>query len=136
MDLDQARAFVRDHHRAVLATYRDDGSPQMSPVAVAVDDDGHLVVSTRQGAIKTRNLRRRPTASLCVISDDFFGPWVQVSGDVDIVTLPEAMEPLVDYYRQISGEHPDWEDYRAAMVRDQRVLLRITLRRAGPDVQG
>jgi PPOX class probable F420-dependent enzyme len=136
MDLDQARAFVREHHRAVLATYRDDGSPQMSPVAVAVDDDGYLVVSTRESALKTRNLRKRPAAWLCVISDDFFGPWVQVSGDVDIVTLPEAMEPLVDYYRRISGEHPDWDDYRAAMVRDRRVLLRITLRRAGPDVEG
>lgn len=136
MDLDDARAFVRDHHRAVMTTTRDDGSPQMSPVAVAVDDQGYLVVSTRNMAMKTRNLRKRPTAWLCVISDEFFGPWVQVEGTVEIVELPEAMEPLVEYYRQVSGEHPDWDDYRAAMEREQRVLLRVALRRAGPDVRG
>ena len=136
MDLDRAREFVREHHRAILTTTRNDGSPQMSPVAVAVDDGGHLVVSTRQGALKTRNIRRRPVAWLCVISDSFYGPWIHVEGDVEIVDLPDAMDGLVDYYRQLSGEHPDWDDYRAAMTRDNRVLLRITLRRAGPDVEG
>ena len=136
MDLDMARDFVRDHHRAILTTTRDDGSPQLSPVAVAVDDDGYLVVSTRQTAVKTRNLRKRPYVWLCVISDEFYGRWVQISGDVEVVDLPEAMEPLVDYYRRLSGEHPDWSEYRAAMERDQRVLLRITARRAGPDVEG
>lgn len=136
MDLDEARAFVREHHRAIITTIRDDGSPQMSPVAVAVDDRGRLVVSTRQTALKTRNLRKRPKAWLCVISDGFYGQWVQVEGDVEILELPEAMEPLVDYYRQLSGEHPDWDDYRAAMERDQRVLLCITPGRAGPDVEG
>jgi PPOX class probable F420-dependent enzyme len=136
MNLDDARAFVRVHHRAIISTVRDDGSAQMSPVLVAVDAEGHLVVSTREGALKTRNLRKRPTVSLCVIDDGFWGDWIQVDGDVRIVQLPEAMEPLVDYYRQLSGEHPDWDDYRAAMVRDQRVLLRITPVRAGPDVSG
>ncbi len=136
MNLDDARAFVREHHRAVLSTTRDDGSAQLSPVLVAVDDDGHLVVSTRAGALKTRNLRRRPAASLLVLDDGFFGDWVQVDGDVEIVELPQAMEPLVDYYRRLSGEHPDWDEYRAAMVRDQRVLLRVTPVRAGPDVSG
>jgi PPOX class probable F420-dependent enzyme len=136
MDLDQARAFVREHHRAIITTSRDDGSPQMSPVGVGIDDRGHLVVSTRQTALKTRNLRKRPKAWLCVVSDDFYGPWIQIEGDVEIVALPEAMEPLVDYYRQVAGEHPDWADYRAAMEREQRVLLRITPSRAGPDVAG
>lgn len=136
MDLDQARAFAREHHRAILTTIRDDGSPQMSPVAVAVDAGGRLLVSTRHTALKTRNLRKRPIAWLCVISDEFYGPWIQVEGDVEIVELPDAMEPLVDYYRLVAGEHPDWDDYRGAMEREQRVLLRITPRRAGPDVQG
>jgi PPOX class probable F420-dependent enzyme len=136
MELDQARTFVREHHRAILSTIRDDGSPQMSPVAVAVDGGGRLLVSTRQTALKTRNLRKRPRAWLCVICDEFYGPWIQVEGDVEIVELPDALEPLVDYYRQVAGEHPDWDDYRAAMEREQRVLLRITPRRAGPDVQG
>jgi len=136
MDLDRARDFVRSHHRAILATTRDDGTPQMSPVLVAVDDDGRIVVSSREPAMKTRNLRRRPQACVCVISDGFYGDWVQVEGDVEIVELPTAMDGLVGYYRQISGEHPDWDDYRAAMVRDQRVLIRIDPRRAGPDIEG
>jgi PPOX class probable F420-dependent enzyme len=136
MDLDLARSFVADHHRAILATTRADGSPQMSPVAVAVDEAGRFVVSTREGALKTRNLRKRPTAWLCVLSDGFYGQWVQVEGDVEIVSLPDAMEPLVDYYRRVGGEHPDWDEYRAAMQSEQRVLVRITARRAGPDASG
>lgn len=136
MDLDKARAFVGEHHRAILATSRDDGTPQMSPVLVTVDAEGRLIVSTREPSVKTRNLRRRPHAWLCVISDGFYGDWIQVEGEVEIVSLPEALEPLVDYYRRSAGEHPDWDDYRAAMVRDQRVLLRITPTRAGPDIEG
>jgi PPOX class probable F420-dependent enzyme len=136
MDLDYARAFVAEHHRAILATIRQDGTPQMSPVSVGADADGYLVISTRQTALKTRNLRQRPTAWLCVLSDTFYGDWIQVEGDVEILELPDAMEPLVDYYRGISGEHPDWNEYRAAMERDQRVLLRISPRRVGPDSSG
>jgi PPOX class probable F420-dependent enzyme len=94
------------------------------------------VVSTRETAIKTKNLRRRPWASLIVFTDSFYGDSVQVEGPVEVVSLPEAMEGLIAYYRNISGEHPDWDDYRAAMVRDKRVLLRITAERAGPDHLG
>ena len=136
MDLDAARAFVRDHHGAVLATRRRDGAPQMSPVSCTVDAAGNVVVSTRETAVKTRNVRRDPHVSLCVVSDGFAGPWVQVDGIATVVSLPEAMELLVDYYRSIRGEHPDWDDYRAAMDREQRVVLRIALERAGPDVSG
>ena len=136
MDLDEARAFVRSNHHAVLATIRRDGSPQLSPVTVGVDDGGAVVVSTRQTAAKTKNVRRNPTVSVCVLSDGFFGDFVQLEGTVEIVEGPEALDGLVDYYRSISGEHPDWDEYRAAMVRDQRVLLRIELTRAGPDVYG
>ena len=137
MDLDKARDYVRTHHRAVLTTMRADGTPQMSPVTVAVDADGFVVVSSRETAVKVKNLRRDPRAWACVIPDGFFGePFVQVEGDVTLVALPEAMEGLVDYYRSISGEHPDWDDYRAAMVRDQRVLIKLALTRAGPDIAG
>ena len=136
MDLDQARDFAREHHRAILSTTRDDGSPQMSPVLLGVDDEGRLTVSSRETALKTRNLRKRPSAAVLVLSDGFFGSWVQVSGEVEIVSLPEALEPLVDYYRSVSGEHDDWDEYRAAMVREQRCVIRITPRRAGPDIEG
>jgi PPOX class probable F420-dependent enzyme len=136
MDLDEARAIVSEQHQAVLATLRRDGTPQMSPVAATVDGQGRVVVSTRQTAFKVRNLRRDSRAWLCVLPDGFYGRWIQVGGSVRIVELPEAMEPLVDYYRRVSGEHPDWDDYRTAMERDQRVLLQIELMSAGPDREG
>jgi PPOX class probable F420-dependent enzyme len=136
MDIEQARAFLRTRHRAVLATIRNDGAPALTPVTVSVDEAGRAVISTRQTAYKVKNLRRDPRAWLCVMPDSFFGDWIQVEGHAEIVELPEAMEPLVAYYRSVSGEHPDWDDYRAAMVRDRRVLIRIDITRAGPDVSG
>ena len=136
MDLGQAADFLRKHHRAVLATSRADGRPQLSPVLCVADDEGRVLISTRETAVKTRNLRRDPHASLCVFTDSFFGEWVQAEGDAEVISLPEAMDLLVDYYRRVAGEHSDWADYRAAMVRDRRVIVRITLTRAGPDVSG
>jgi PPOX class probable F420-dependent enzyme len=132
MSPDEAGAFVARNHRAVLVTPRRGGGLQTSPVLVGVDDDGKVVISTREGAYKTRNLRRDPTAVLCVLSDDFFGRWIQIDGTAQIVSLPEAMDGLVDYYRRISGEHPDWDDYRRAMQDQQRVLVRVSIDAAGP----
>ncbi|GAA5111187.1 PPOX class F420-dependent oxidoreductase [Pseudonocardia adelaidensis] len=136
MDLDEARDVVREQHRAVFATIRGDGTPQMSPVLVAVDDGGRVLVSTRETALKVRNLRRDPRSWLCVLPDGFFGRWVQVEGRTEIVSLPAAMDGLVDYYRRVSGEHDDWDGYREAMRRERRVLLRVELVRAGPDRSG
>ncbi|GAA5072415.1 PPOX class probable F420-dependent enzyme [Thermocatellispora tengchongensis] len=136
MDLDQARAFVREHHRAVLLTTHPDGRPQLTPILAGVDDDGDIIVSTRETAAKTRNARRDPKVAVCVFTDGFFGEWVQIDGEARVISLPEAMEPLVDYYRRVAGEHSDWDDYRAAMERERRVLLKITPTRAGPDVKG
>lgn len=136
MDLDEARVVVAEQHHAVLTTLRQDGTPQMSPVAATVDGQGRVVVSTRKTAFKVRNLRRDPRAWLCVLPDEFYGRWIQVGGSVRIVELPKAMEGLVDYYRRVSGEHPDWDDYRAAMEREARVLLQIELTSAGPDQAG
>jgi PPOX class probable F420-dependent enzyme len=136
MEIDDALAFIREQHEAVMLTSRRDGAPQLSPVACNVDADGRIVVSTRETALKTKNLRRDPRVSLCVLSKGFYGTWIQVDGRAEVVSLPDAMEPLVEYYRTTSGEHPDWDDYRAAMVRDQRVIVRITPERAGPDRAG
>ena len=135
MDIDSAREFVRTHHRAVLATRTPSGI-QQSPVLVGVDDEGRLTVSSRETAFKTKNLRQDPWVQLCVLNDGFFGDWIYVEGEVEVVSLPEAMEPLVEYYRGISGEAADWDEYRAAMVRERRVILRLTPTRAGPDRQG
>src|SRR5438270_1031204 len=136
MEIEKAKAFLRNNHRGVLATYRRDGRPQMSPVTTAIDDDGKLVVSTRQTAVKYKNLRRDPRVSLCAMNDRFFGEWLQVDGTAEIVELPDAMDGLIAYYRAAAGEHPDWDDYRAATVRAKRVLVRITTERAGPDTSG
>ncbi|MGO8882502.1 MAG: TIGR03618 family F420-dependent PPOX class oxidoreductase [Streptosporangiaceae bacterium] len=136
MDIDRATAFLRVHHRAVLATARADGRPQLSPVAATADDDGRALISTRETAVKARNVARDPRVSLCVFTDQFFGEWIQAEGTAEIVHLPEALDLLMDYYRRIAGEHPDWDDYREAMRRERRVMVRVTITRAGPDQSG
>jgi PPOX class probable F420-dependent enzyme len=133
---DEVRAFIRANHRGVLATVRKNGEPQLSPVTVGVDDDGSLIISTREPAMKTSNVRRNGRASVCVFQDSFFGAWVQADGAAKIESLPDALEGLVRYYRLVAGEHPDWDDYRNAMVRDRRVLLRIRIERVGPQRSG
>ena len=136
IDPNDARRFLQDHHKAVLATRRKSGEPQLSPVTVAVDDEGRVLISTRETAMKTKNVERDPRVSICVLADEFFGEWIQIDGAVELVRMPEAMELLVDYYRRVSGEHPDWDDYRAAMERDRRLVMRVTIERAGPDRSG
>ncbi|MEQ4716705.1 PPOX class F420-dependent oxidoreductase [Nonomuraea sp. B19D2] len=135
MDLDKALAFLRTNHHAILLTRHRDGRPQMSPVTAGVAGD-QIVISTRETAVKVRNVRRDPNVALCVFTNAFYGDWIQVDGTADILSLPDAMESLVSYYRDISGEHPDWDDYRAAMIRERRVLLRISPAHAGPDFRG
>jgi len=131
VELEQARDFVRRNSRAVVGTYRRDGRAQLTPVLTGVDDDGLLEISSREGTAKVRNLRRDPRVSLCVFTDRFFARWVQVDGSATILSLPEAMEPLVAYYRRVAGrEHPDWDDYRRAMDRDRRCLIKVTIERA------
>jgi PPOX class probable F420-dependent enzyme len=133
---DQAREFVADNHRAVMITRRAAGGLQTSLVTVGIDSDGKVVISSRETAYKVRNLRRQPTATLCVFTDNFFGPWIQIDGTTEIIPLPQAMDRLVDYYRRISGEHPDWDDYRRAMADQQRVLIRLAIDHVGPTHSG
>ena len=136
VDRDRLLAFLRPRHRAVLMTRRRDGGPQSSPVTCGVDADGRVVVSTYPQRAKVANARRDPAVSLCVLSDDWDGPWVQVDGTAEVLDLPAALEPLVEYYRSISGEHPDWDEYRSAMQRQGKSLLRITVQRWGPVATG
>jgi PPOX class probable F420-dependent enzyme len=136
VDVSRATIFISQNPRAVLATTRADGRPQLSPVVVAVDDGGRLLISTRETAVKAKNLARDSRASVCVMNDRFFGQWVQAEGPAELIHLPDALPLLEDYYRRISGEHPDWDDYRAAMQREKRLVVRITIDRAGPDVSG
>jgi PPOX class probable F420-dependent enzyme len=136
MTPDEARAFLADNHNAVLSTFRRDGRPQLSVVGATVDEQGRVIISTRQTAIKTKNLRRDPRVSVIVMSPGFYGAWAQVEGTAEIVEQPEALDLLVDYYRRMAGEHDDWDEYRAAMVSEQRVLVRFDIERAGPNVAG
>jgi PPOX class probable F420-dependent enzyme len=128
--------FLRPRHRAVLLTRRRGGGAQLSPVTCGVDAEGRVVVSTYPQRAKTANARREPEVSLCVLSDDWDDPWVQVDGRAEVLDLPEALEPLVEYYRSISGEHPDWAEYRAAMSRQGKSLLRVTITDWGPIATG
>jgi PPOX class probable F420-dependent enzyme len=134
--LAEALAFLGEHHRAVLITRRSGDRVQASPIAATSDDDGHVLISTRETAIKAKNLARDPRASICAFTDDWYGGFVQLDGTAELVHLPEAMELLVDYYRRVAGEHPDWDDYRAAMEREQRLIIRITPEGVGPNVAG
>jgi PPOX class probable F420-dependent enzyme len=128
--------FIRDRHHAIVITARADGRPQASPVTCGVDEEGRIVVATYPSRAKTRNARRDPRVSVVVLSDEFGGPWVQVDGDGEVIDVPEAVEPLVGYYRAIAGEHPDWAGYRDAMLRQGKSLLRVTPRSWGPVATG
>lgn len=128
--------FLRPRHHALLITRRADGSPQCSPVAAGIDPAGRVVVATYPQRAKVLNARRDPQVSLCFLSDDWDGPWVQVDGVAEVLDLPAALDPFVDYYRSIAGEHPDWDDYRAAMVRQGKSLVRVTIERWGPVATG
>jgi PPOX class probable F420-dependent enzyme len=136
VDREALLEFVRPRHRMILMTPRADGGPQASPVTAGVDEQGRIVISTYPERAKAGNVARRGKASVVVLSDDFGGPWVQVDGDAELLRLPEALEPLVDYFRAISGEHPDWDEYRGAMRAQGKALIRITPTRWGPVATG
>jgi PPOX class probable F420-dependent enzyme len=136
VDRDTLLDFLRPRHRVVLMTTRADGRPQSSPVSAGIDGEGRLVVSTYPERAKVTNIRRDPRVSACVLSDDWNGPWVQIDGTAEVLDLPEALEPLVEYFRSISGEHPDWDDYRAAMARQGKSLIRVTIDAWGPIATG
>jgi len=136
VDLPELLDFVRTRHHLLLATTRRDGRPQVSPVSGGVDDQGRIVISTYPGRAKTLNAERDPRVSVVVLSDDWDGAWVQVDGDAEVLHLPEAEDALVDYYRCIAGEHPDWDEYRAAMRVQGKALIRVTPTRWGPVATG
>ncbi|GGS88543.1 PPOX class F420-dependent oxidoreductase [Streptomyces chromofuscus] len=136
VSLDELLDFVRPRHHALLLTRRADGSPQASPLTCGVDDSGRIVVSTYPERAKTRNAKRDPRVSLVVLSDDWNGPWVQIDGTAEVIDAPDSVEPLVEYYRNIAGEHPDWAEYRQAMVKQGKSIIRVTPQRWGPVATG
>ncbi|MFJ8635110.1 PPOX class F420-dependent oxidoreductase [Streptomyces sp. NPDC093568] len=136
VSLEELLDFVRTRHRAVLLTRRTDGSPQASPLTCGVDDSGRIVMSTYPERAKTRNAKRDQRVSVLVLSDDWNGPWVQVDGTAEVIDSPDSVEPLVEYYRNIAGEHPDWDEYRAAMVKQGKSIIRVTPEKWGPVATG
>lgn len=133
---DELLEFIRPRHHAIVITTRKDGRPQASPVTCGVDEQGRIVIATYPERAKTANARRDPRVSVMFLSDDFGGAWVQVDGTAEVLDVPEAVEPLVDYFRSISGEHPNWDEYREAMVKQGKSLLRVTPERWGPVATG
>jgi PPOX class probable F420-dependent enzyme len=138
VDLDGLLDFVRPRHQMILVTERRDGTPQLSPVTGGVSAEGQIVISSYPERSKVANLRGRPRASVLVLSDDFGGPWVQVDGAAEVLDMPSASaeDALVEYFRCISGEHPDWDEYRAAMREQGKSLIRVTPERWGPVATG
>ncbi|GAB3273236.1 PPOX class F420-dependent oxidoreductase [Kineosporia babensis] len=136
VELEELLEFIRPRHRATLVTTRSDGSPQLSLVTCGVDTEGRIVISTYPERAKAINLRRRPNASVCIQSDEFNGAYVQVDGPAEVIDLPDSVEPLVEYFRCISGEHPNWDEYREAMLKQGKSLIRITPQRWGPIATG
>jgi PPOX class probable F420-dependent enzyme len=128
--------FVRPRHRMVLTTFRADGSLQSSPVSGGVDEQGRLVIASYPQRAKSANIRRTPAASVVVLSDEFNGAYVQVDGDAEVIDVPDAVELLVDYYRAVAGEHPDWDEYRSAMLTQRKCVIRVTPHRWGPVATG
>ena len=136
MNLDDLRTVLAEQHHGVIATYRPSGDVQLSPVLASLNAEDQVIISTRQGAYKVRNLRRDPRVFVCLLPDSFFGNWIQIDGTGSILDLPDAMDALIDYYRRTSGEHSDWDEYRAAMEDERRVLIRIDIERIGPNRSG
>ena len=128
--------FVRPRHRGVLLTTRADGRPQSSLVTMGLDDEGRVVVASYPERAKVHNIRRNPLVSMTVMSDEFNGEWIHLDGTAEVVDLPEALDGLVDYFRVISGEHSDWDEYRDAMTAQGKCLIRMTIDRWGPIAKG
>jgi PPOX class probable F420-dependent enzyme len=136
VDLAALLEFIRPRHRGILITTRSDGRPQSSPVACGVDLDGRIVVSTYPSRAKAGNARRNPDVSFCILSDDWDGPYVHIDGTAEVLDMPDALDGLVEYYRCIAGEHPDWDEYRTAMARQGKSLIRVSIDRWGPIATG
>ena len=135
-DREQLLEFLRPRHHAILLTTRRDGRPQSSPNTCGLDAEGRIVISTYPERAKVHNIRRDPRVSVCMLSEEWNGPWVQVDGTAEVIDLPDALEPLVEYFRSISGEHPDWDEYRKAMRDQGKSLIRITIDGWGPIATG
>ena len=136
VDRAQLVEFLRPRHHVILLTPRNDGGWQGSPVTSGVDAEGRIVIATYPERAKATNVARHGRAAVLALSEDFDGPWVQVEGPAELIQPPAAVEPLVDYYRSISAEHPDWDEYRAAMTEQGKALIRITPERWGPIATG
>ncbi|NNC75849.1 MAG: PPOX class F420-dependent oxidoreductase [Acidimicrobiia bacterium] len=136
VDRDEMLEFVRPRHNGILTTVRADGRTQQSPVTMGLDDDDRVVIASYPERAKVFNARRNLEASVLVLSDDFGGEWQQLYGRVEILDLPDALEPLVEYFRNIAGEHSDWDEYREAMVKQGKVLIRVTIDDWGPIAKG
>jgi len=136
VDFAELVEFLRTRHKAIVVTRRSDGGSQSSPVTLGIDAGGRLLVSTYPGRAKVANIRRHPRIAMCVLSDAFNDAWVHVEGEAEVLDMPDALDPLVEYFRSISGEHPDWDEYSRAMTDGNKSLIRLTVDQWGPIATG
>ena len=135
IEIDKAKEFLTKHHWGILATRRKNGALQMSPVTVGLDEQGRAIISSRETAYKVNNLRRDPRAALCAITSSFHGEgWVQINGNAEVISLPQALDTLVYLQRQAYGEHKSWPEFHERMARERRVIIRINIESVGPKV--
>jgi PPOX class probable F420-dependent enzyme len=135
--IESAKGFLIKHHWGVLATRRKTGGLQMSPITPGLDAEGRVIISSRETAYKVNNLRRDPRAALCVFTESFHGGgWVQVNGDAEIISLPDALDGLIYLQHQVYGEHKSWPEFRERMVRERRVMIRFAIESVAPLLRG
>ncbi len=137
MEITDAQKFLKANHRGVLVARKQDGWPQITLVSPIIDAEGHVIITARGTTYKVKNIRRDPRVSLLVMGEQFHGSkYIQIHGTAEIVPLPQAMDLLIDWHRQLKGEHPNWDEYREKMREEQRVIVRINIEKVGPNKRG
>ena len=133
MEISDARKFMRENHRACIAVRQKDGWPQMTFVTPGIDTQGRAIITSRGTTYKIKHIRRDPRVSMLIFGEQYSGSkFVQIRGTAEIIELPEAMDTLIFWYKQVRGEHKNWDDYRKQMHDEKRVIIRVNIEKAGP----
>ena len=133
MDIATAQKFLRDNHRACIAVRQKDGWPQMTLVTPAMDTEGRVIITSRGTTYKIKHLRRDPRVSMLIFGEQYSGSkFVQIHGTAELIELPKAMEILIYWYKQVRGEHKNWDDYKKQMQDEKRTIIRVTIEKVGP----
>ncbi len=137
MEIADAQKFLRDNHHGVLVTRKKDSSLQMTLVSPVIDDEGKVIITSRESTYKVKNIKRNPQISLLVYGDQFNGSnYIQIDGRAEIIPLPQAMDIVLDWHRQIRGVPANWDEIREKTKTERRIAMRVTIERVGPQNKG